>query len=103
MWPFKFRQIIWQNLNGHALIEHLLFEGQCTQSIWQRLAGLINQLTKLHINSTKINTLFGIPLENNVPVTQAINTCLVIARQYSVVCQARPALVKQVQCRSVFF
>ena len=68
-------------------IEHLLFECQCTQLIWQRLVGLINQLTNLNINSTKINTLFGIPLENNFPVTQAINTCLVIARQYIYACR----------------
>ena len=51
------------------------------------IVGLINQLTNLNINSTKINTLFGIPLENNFPVTQAINTCLVIARQYIYACR----------------
>ena len=57
-------------------IEHLLYECQSCQLIWQRLFNLITQQTGLNINLTKTNVILGIPLEGNFPVKQAINTVL---------------------------
>ncbi len=68
-------------------IEHILYECQCCQLIWERLFNLVSQKTGLNIVSTKANVFFGIPLENNVPVKQAINTCLIISKQYIYACR----------------
>ena len=68
-------------------IEHLLYECQSCQLIWQRLFNLITQQTGLNINLTKTNVILGVPLEGNFPVKQAINTCLVIAKQYIYACR----------------
>ena len=43
--------------------------------------------TGLNIVSTKTNVFLGIPLENDFPVKQAINTCLIISKQYIYACR----------------
>ncbi len=68
-------------------IEHLLYECQSCQLIWQRLFNLITQQTGFNINLTKTNVILGVPLGGNFPVKQAINTCLVIAKQYIYACR----------------
>ncbi len=68
-------------------IEHLLYDCQCCHLIWNRLINLIFLHTGIQLDCTKINVLFGIPLEGNFPVKQAINTCLVIAKQYIYACR----------------
>ncbi len=68
-------------------IEHLLFECQSCQVIWLRLFNLISQQTGLPIDPTKTNIILGIPLQDKSPIKQAINTCIVIGKQYIYACR----------------